>query len=226
MSDYASSLDILNQTVLGAVVTWLHDVMQFDISTAAYNPVDDVETDFTRLRETSPETNLSPWPGLVVTRGDIASMLNPKSQSWKFTSPYEGGAVDKQINYRLVEMEYALKVYCQTLQQCEYLLNQLIVLNPTKVPFYYHIPWVEPQQFECVMTLKLPGTESKTVTDDARKTEGQFYCVKLTPTIRALLIAVPAAAPKVTKIYYTVLDQQANRRLDGVIITNTGVTHN
>ncbi len=221
---YDSSLSILNRAMLGVSSNYLLDVAKFDPRNLVYNPIEDYASDLVRVREGAALASIGEMPALVVTRIGAARELSEKSQDWKFTTLFDG---TKEINYRLVELEYSWRVYTATFEETEFLLNQLLIYNPPKVMFTYAVPWLEPQELQGVLTLKLPGVESRVVGEDLRQTQGQVYCLTLKPTVRALLVDMPVSAPIVEKIPFTIYDTlNGEVRMAGAVVTATDIELN
>jgi hypothetical protein len=227
VSRFRSSLGVLNEAATVVQVEYLQR-MGFEVANVAYSPVDDYETDLARLSECSPDSNVSLFPGLVVTRSEISGVLSAKTQPYKFNAKYvPDPSLDRRdpatphysVDYRLVTAEYSARVYCATFEQSEFLINQIMLLNPPKVEFGYKIPWLEPADLKCVYTLRAPGIETRLVRDSERKTGGQNYVVEMKPTIRALLVSEPAPAPLVQDILYKIYSMDGRVRFGGVSIT-------
>jgi hypothetical protein len=72
--------------------------------------------------------------------------------------------------------------------------------------FKYKVPWFETLDFECVLTLQVPGIETQVVTDSERKNSGQIYRITMKPYIRGLLVTPPTNAPIIKWIMYRVYD--------------------
>src|SRR4051812_1747346 len=105
--------------MIGVVRGYLGDMMGFQAAQYVYSPVPDYETDLARLSENTPDPtgSVALFPGVVVTRAGMAPMLSAKSQPWKFQTPYRGTAEadqDQKVDFRLVTVDYSVRVYCTT----------------------------------------------------------------------------------------------------------------
>jgi hypothetical protein len=205
MPNPPSSLHALNVAFGAAVADHLVRSLGVELRQSGLSAVNDPVTDMRLLQERSNEPGFQEMPGLVSSRRSIAVELGTRATAQKFAAALESRG--DSVNYRLITAGYSSRAYFDDVQQAEYLVERLLLLEHPKFSFTYRFDGIPSSpDLLAVAHITLPGTETKYATRASANQSGEVFQVSFAAEVKALLVDVPQEAKVIESISYTIYD--------------------
>lgn len=203
-----------------AVATHIYNYVKLDVPTLNYVAVtssDDFDTDLLRIRKVGNKedsVNRELFPSVVLGKSSIAKYTAIKDLGSR-TTLHDGS---NTIKFRNVKVLYNARVYSESYDECEGLLERLYLDDLINLKFSYTVPGVTlSAPLTANMNIILPDNESRVSTRSMKEQQGHIYTLSFKLEVFGIIIGSTSPAEIIETSIATIYDLDEPTTLLGTV---------